>query len=253
MRLPRSVIAMAQRARLVFAPEVRAVVTPQVIEQARASVDLYICVRCDKEVNAFDELTSVVLVKPGNFPHVMQFAHFDCMPSQIIAVPDFDPARLEGQGEDVTYLKVAYEPGRDGHPYEAMLLVDRPRGVDVVTETGDRAGIHMQELLGAGMELAMAMSQPFPALPDYTIHLNPDGRGHFTHTGGHPGLFLEEFDFADDRSGAWIATARATGWITVLSGNLGIEHVPVAETQDALADAIRSGTVAGGRIRAITH
>lgn len=244
---------MSQRARLVFAPQVRAVMTPDVIAEARASVDLYICVRCDKEANAFQELTSVVLVKPGNFPHVMQFAHFECMPSQIIAAPDVDPARLEGQGEDVIYLKVAYQPGRDGHPYEAMLLIDRPRGVDVVTETGERAGIHIQELLGAGMELAMDMSQLFPDVPDYTVHLNPDGRGHFTHSGGHAGLFLQELDTSDDPTGVWVASARATGWITVLSGNLGIAQAPYTQTQEALAHAIKSGRVAGGRIRAIVH
>ena len=246
----RSVFGVVQRARLVFAPAVRAVLTEDVIREARASFDEYNCVRCNRPGNALRDLTSVILVKPGNFPHIMQCAHFDCIPSQVLEVPDFDPSRLAGQGEDVTYLKVAWEPGRDGHPYEAILLVDRPRGVDVVTGVGERAGIFVQELLGVGFELAMSLSQPFPAVSRYTCEIGPDGVGRFTDTDGNPGMFLEQFDTSDDLTGKWLGTVRDTGWITVLAGNLGLENTPEAQTGPALAAALKAGTVAGGRIRA---
>lgn len=242
--------AVTPRARLVFAPEVRKALTEQVIEEARASIDVYTCVGCGRRGDARTELTSVLVVKPPNFPPVIQFAHNTCVISHVADGVAVDPDNIGG--DDVITLKVVFRPGRDGHSIEAMLLVDRPRDVWAVTESGDPAGLDTQLFLGDGFELATAFDQPFPEVVGYTVHLNPDGSGRIDQLPGRPGPFLEHF--GDDNPGdLWHATARSTGWLTVLTGNLGIAGAPTERTEALVKKAFATGNVVGGRIRVIRH
>ncbi|MFV8169705.1 hypothetical protein [Mycobacterium sp. DBP42] len=241
---------MAARARLVFAPEVRKVMPEQVMAEARATVGVYKCVGCGEQGDARVELTSVVVAIPPNFPPVVQFAHHRCVLSHVSDSAAVDPSQLDG--DDVTTLKVVFGPGRDGHRVEAMMLVDLPRNVFAVTDTGEQTGLDTGLWLGDGFDLATALDQPFPEVAGYTVHLNPDGSGYIDQLPGRPGPFLEYFS-SDDPGGMWIATARSTGWLTVITGDLGISAVGDGDVETVVKRAFKSGNVVGGRIRIVAH
>lgn len=242
---------MTDRARLVFAPEVRKVLTQQMIEEARATIDVYTCVGCGRSGHARTELASVLVIKSPNFPPVMRFAHTDCVPSHVVDGKAVDPS--EFPDDDVTYMKVAFQPGRDtGRGVEAMLLIDRRRSLNAVTASGEPAALDTQFFLNEGFGLALAIDQQFPKVVGYTVHINPDRTGHIDHVPGRPGRFLEHFD-DDDPAGMWYAIARSTGWLTVITGKLGITGTPPEHTQSAVETALKSGNVVGGRIRVIQH
>lgn len=220
------------------------------MQEARASVDVYTCIGCGQRGDARTELTSVRVVRSRNFPPVMQFAHHTCVISHVTDGAAVDPSKIGA--DEVTTLKVVFQPGRDGYPIEAMLLVDRHRDLVGVTDSGDRAGLDTQFFLGDGFELATAIDQPFPEVVGYTVHLNHDGSGHIDQLPGRPGPFLEHFD-DDDPGELWHATARSTGWLTVLTGKLGFAGVPTEHTEAVVKKAFMSGNVVGGRIRVIQH
>ncbi|QZH69516.1 hypothetical protein [Mycolicibacterium farcinogenes] len=241
---------MAARARLVFAPEVRKVMPEQVMAEARATVGVYNCVGCGQQADARVELTSVVVAMPPNFPPVVQFAHHTCVLSHVADRAAVDPSQLDA--DDVTTLKVVFGPGRDGHRVEAMMLVDLPRHVFAVTDTGEQTGLDTGLWLRDGFDLATALDQPFPEVAGYTVHLNPDGSGHIDQLPGRPGPFLEHFS-NDDPGGMWIATAQSTGWLTVITGDLGISAAGAEDAETVLKRAFRTGKVVGGRIRVVQH
>ncbi|CAA0126513.1 Uncharacterised protein [Mycolicibacterium vanbaalenii] len=235
-------------ARLVFAPEVRKIMPEQVMAEARATVGVYNCVGCGGQGDARVELTSVVVAIPPNYPPVVQFAHHRCVLSHVADAAPVDPSQIDG--DDVTTLKVVFGPGRDGQRVEAMLLVDLPRDVFAVTDTGEQTGLAAGLYLGDGFDLATAFDQPFPEVTGYTVHLNPDGSGHIDQLPGRPGPFLEHFG-DDDPAGMWAATARSTGWLTVITGELGLAAAEAEDAETAVKQAFRSGNVVGGRIRVV--
>lgn len=242
---------MTDRARLVFAPEVRKVLTQQVIEEARATIDVYTCVACGRSGHARIELASVLVIKSPNFPPVMRFAHVDCVPSHVVDGKAIDPS--EFPEDEVTFMKVAFQPGADTRRgVQPMLLIDQRRGLNAVTASGEPTALDTQFFLSEGFGLALAIDQQFPEVADYTAHINPDRTGYIDHVPGRPGRFLEHFD-DDDPAGMWYSTVRSTGWITVITGKLGITGTPPEHTQSAVEKALRSGKVVGGRIRVIQH
>ncbi|ORW49774.1 hypothetical protein AWC21_01750 [Mycolicibacterium peregrinum] len=234
-----------------FAPEVRKVLTQQVIEEARATIDVYTCVACGRSGHARIELASVLVIKSPNFPQVMRFAHVDCASSHVVDGKAIDPS--EFPEDEVTFMKVAFQPGGDTRRgVEAMLLIDRRRGLNAVTASGEPTALDTQFFLSEGFGLALAIDQQFPEVADYTVHISPDRTGYIDHVPGRPGRFLEHFD-DDDPAGMWYSTVRSTGWITVITGKLGIAGTPPEHTQSAVENALRSGNVVGGRIRVIQH
>lgn len=208
------------------------------------------CVGCGEQGDARVELTSVLVALPPNFPPVVQFAHHRCVLSHVAHGAAVDPDEIDG--DDVTTLKVVFGPGRDGQRVEAMLLVDLPRHVFAVTETGEQAGLDTGLWLGDGFDLATAFDQPFSVVAGYTVHMNPDGSGHIDQLPGRPGPFLEHFS-NDDPAGMWTATARATGWLTVITGDLGISTAGSEDVETVVKRAFKSGNVVGGRIRVVQH
>lgn len=220
------------------------------IAEARATITNYTCVGCHRPGDARTELTSVLVIKPPNFPPVINFAHNTCVQSHVANGAAVDP--IDFDGAEVTVLKIAFGPGRDGLPVEAMMLIDLPRSMVALTQAGDPTGLDTQLFLSDGFELATALNQPFPEVVDYKVHLNPNGSGHIDHMPSRPGRFLEHFD-DDNPAGVWDATARSTGWITVITGDLGIAGTPPARIESAVNEALRSGNVVGGRIRVIQH
>ncbi len=225
--------------------------TQQVIEEARATIDVYTCVACGRSGHARIELASVLVIKSPNFPQVMRFAHVDCASSHVVDGKAIDPS--EFPEDEVTFMKVAFQPGGDTRRgVEAMLLIDRRRGLNAVTASGEPTALDTQFFLSEGFGLALAIDQQFPEVADYTVHISPDRTGYIDHVPGRPGRFLEHFD-DDDPAGMWYSTVRSTGWITVITGKLGIAGTPPEHTQSAVENALRSGNVVGGRIRVIQH
>lgn len=105
---------MTGRARLIFAPAVRKELPPQVIEQARSTLKAYTCVGCGRPGDARKELTSVIVVKPPNFPPVIRCAHATCVQSHVSQAP---PVNADNIGPaSVTYQKVMYAWNRGGQP-----------------------------------------------------------------------------------------------------------------------------------------
>lgn len=241
---------MTPRARLVFAPEVRKELTPQVIEEARATIADYTCVACQGPGDARSELTSVVVIKPPNFPPLIRCGHNTCVQSHVADGTAVDPTVFDDAA--VTVMKIAFGPGRDGLPVEAMMLVDLPRSLVAVTQAGDPTGLETGLFLSDGFELATGFDQPFPEVEDYKVHLNPDGSGHIDQTPGRPGHFLKYFN-NDNPAGIWDATARTTGFLTVITGDLGITNAPPEHIESLVNQAFRTGNVVGGRIRIIQH
>lgn len=242
---------MTARARLIFAPAVRHELPPQVIEQARSTLNAYTCIGCGRPGDAREELTSVIVVKPPNFPPLIRCAHATCVQSHVTEGPAVDPKTIGD--EAVTYQKVVFRWNRGGrYVIEPMLLVDRPRNVVGISPGGDPTGLVTQLLLEDGFELAMALDQPFPNVPGYTVRLRSDGSGRIDQLPGRPGPFLEYFD-DDDPAELWHATTRETGWLTVVTGLLGIDGAAAEQVGPLLQSAISSGGVLGGRIRVVAH
>lgn len=85
---------MTARARLIFAPAVRHELPPQVIEQARSTLNAYTCIGCGRPGDAREELTSVIVVKPPNFPPLIRCAHATCVQSHVTEGPAVDPKTI---------------------------------------------------------------------------------------------------------------------------------------------------------------
>ncbi|MDO3014634.1 hypothetical protein P5V34_11615 [Mycobacteroides abscessus subsp. abscessus] len=243
---------MTGRARLIFAPAVRKELPPQVIEQARSTLNAYTCVGCGGPGDARKELTSVIVVKPPNFPPVIRCAHATCVQSHVSQAP---PVNADNIGPaSVTYQKVMYAWNRGGQPVVMpTMLVDYPTNFVEVTAGGDRMSLDLQFFLDDGFELAMAPDQPFPEVTGYTVVLKADGSGRIDQPPGRPGAFLEEFN-DDNPGGLWHAAVRQRGALTLMvTVGLGLAGTPDEQVESALSAAVKSGNVVGGRIRVVEH
>jgi hypothetical protein len=204
------------------------------------------CIACGREATAAVAVAAAVAVRTaktaasrgatvassGRDLILLRLAHRSCLESQVI-----DSDRMPALAEDTVFAATAMQAGQPGP--RPLLLVDFTAGAAAPAGPDGRADLLIRSLLEAGMTLVTDLATPLPQAPGFSVRIRRgkvsilDPAGAALAEGLTPVLVP-----------GWQDAVRASSEVAVMAGSgLGLES-----GSGGLADAVRQGQVAGGRV-----
>jgi hypothetical protein len=172
----------------------------------------YSCWRCGGPGRTTDPTTVVVLAYKS--AQIVEFAHAQCVASQVVRLDADGPADMEAFGAGDMNSKAAVLEYATGPRFRALLVLEPRVEMAAIEPGGERANLWMSSLIEEGLTLMRTAGQLPDAATGWQLRLAADATASVVTPGGvsvYEGpcpVWEDWLDVAGEVGDAWCSSAR---------------------------------------------